>query len=92
MSGITDDGRQVVSGVFELISTHGIPLDVVLEILDRHGMIVDWLEFYRRSLDEGWNPTTTFNKIEASVLDIYGKDTGMIILDRLKNVFSDNEK
>ena len=47
---VVDD---VVQGwvAFELSSTHGIPEDVIEEILEAKGMTLDWEDYHRR-MDE----------------------------------------
>jgi hypothetical protein len=34
--GITTDGRPVVSGVFPLVGTRGLPLEIILAVERRH--------------------------------------------------------
>lgn len=70
----TPEGILVVSGVFPLISTHGVPLDLVLEKLKESGMMPDWVDFYRDAILDGWKPSGIRHKLSEAVGDVYGPE------------------
>ncbi len=83
--GKTEDGKLVVSGVFEIMSsTTGLPLEIILEILNKHNMIISWIDFYNSSIKHKWKWRTTKNRIETSVNEIFGKEYTKEILKRLE--------
>lgn len=69
---MTEDGKPVVNP-FLFVSQEGLPLDIVLMVLDKNGIVVGWIDFYESCIGSGWSHKTTMNKIETSVLDVYGR-------------------
>lgn len=82
--GITPDGVPVVDGVFKLVDTYGIPLDIILSGLKKSNMLCCWTSFFESSVKAGWKAKSTLVKIETAVGDVYGRDTIEPIMDRLK--------
>lgn len=82
--GYTSEKDLVVKGVFDLISTRGLPLDMVIEELCNQGIVIDWFDFYESSIKGGWKPNTAITKIQSSVGDILGEKEGNEIIKRLK--------
>lgn len=70
--GVTTDGRPVVGGLFPLVSSEGIPLEVVIQQLDKEGRVPDWYGFWKDAMSSGWNPGSTVTKIESSVGEVLG--------------------
>lgn len=70
--GTTDQGRPVIGGVFPLVNSEGIPLEVVIESLRRRGMVIDWLGFVRECLRFGWSEERIVSGIVAAVGDVCG--------------------
>lgn len=70
--------------MFPLFSSlTGLPLENILEVLRKHNMIVDWIDFYEQSVKEGWKSNRTINKIKESVSEIYGTEFGIETEKRL---------
>jgi hypothetical protein len=69
------------------VSSIGIPLEYVVEILSKKNMIVDWLDFYENSVKEGWKPERTFERIRISITDVFGPEFGDESLRRLKKLY-----
>jgi len=67
----------------------GLPLDILLEELHEHDMVVDWVEFYESSKKHGWNDKTILNRISVGVLEIHGSKYRDIVIDRLKVYIED---
>jgi hypothetical protein len=64
-------------------STIGLPLEVLLPMLDKHNMVVDWVDFYESSIKGGWSRKTVLNKIESALGDCFGKQYKNEIMKRL---------
>ena len=64
--------------------THGMPLDILLDIVREHNMVVDWCGFLDSAIKVNWNLPNLFNKLEPLLTSVYGEEyTDQIIL-RLK--------
>ena len=62
-----------MSGCFPFTDTYGIPLEVVVEYLSSHGMMVDWLDYYRTGVESGnISPEQMRIRLTAVVGDVYG--------------------
>lgn len=72
ITGKTQDGRQVVGGVFKLFDTFGIPLDMVLMNLEDHGLVVDWPDFIEAALIQGWKMKTVVSRLGEAIPDVHG--------------------
>lgn len=71
-SGTTTDGRPVVAGVFAVVNSEGVGLDVLLELLHDRRWVVDWLDFLRHAREFGWNLRTSVGKIHAALEQVEG--------------------
>ena len=69
ITGVTEDGRSVASGVFDAVDTHGIPLSVVLDYLETRNMVVDWINFYESACSRNWKTKTIFQRIVEALRD-----------------------
>jgi len=69
---------------FEYYATHGFPLDMTLTMLEDKGIVPDWPAFWDRSIEESWNPDSTFTKIVTACRDVYGKEHAAEVEYRLK--------
>lgn len=65
-------------------STTGLPLEILLDLIDKKGMCVDWIDFYEEAIKNGWKEKTIYNRIETSTGEIYGSKQKEEILKRLK--------
>jgi len=63
-----------VTGLFELLNTHGIPIPISLEIMRTKGMIPDWIDFVERSRGSGWKDKTILSRLSEGVLEVYGQE------------------
>lgn len=55
-----------------MFDSHGIPLDIIVDRFNEHGLIVDWLDFWDDAMKQGWKPDRTLSKLRAVVGDVYG--------------------
>lgn len=71
--GTTTDGKPTIENVFCLYGTHGIPLELILDVFKTNGLVIDWVSYIYDALDEGHNPKTIRERILAAVGDVYGR-------------------
>jgi hypothetical protein len=81
--GETPEGDKVVSGVFDLFDSHGLPLDVVLDLCNQRGWIPCWNTFYADAKVSGWKHATVMLRLIPVVNDIYGKEVSEVVTQRL---------
>lgn len=72
--GKTDCDREVFSGVFKLIDTHGLPLTIILDILEQQNKAISIAHFYEEAIKAGWKESTIDAKVFESVLDVHGPE------------------
>lgn len=82
--GETEDGIKIVSGVFKLFDTNGLPLDIVFDLCKQSNMIPSWTHFYNEALEYGWSKKTVLNRLHDNINDVYGKDYRDIVIRRLE--------
>ena len=70
--GVTEDGSKVVSGIFRMFDTVGLPMDVVLDVCRNSGFIPSWTHFYTEAIAAGWKPKTVYNRLMDNISDVYG--------------------
>jgi len=61
----------------------GLPLEYALQMLDKEGMVVDWIDYYEESLKNGWSTKTALNRIETAVGDYFGNTYKEEVIKRL---------
>lgn len=66
------------------METYGIPLEVIIEVFEQRGLVIDWIDFLDRSQKCGWSFRTTLSKIEVALLDTKGREYTDNVLLRLK--------
>lgn len=79
----TDDGKPVFSGVFRFYETHGLPLDVVCDLIKQRGGYVDWLDFYLDARKAGMKHDRIISKIDESISDSFGQEVRDHVIRRL---------
>lgn len=65
----TEDGRKLIDGelVFKLMDTHGIPLDMMIDILGDSSVSIKWLEFILSAYEHNWHSYQIHEKIKHSL-------------------------
>lgn len=86
--GESTDGIVIVKGVYPLVDTHGIPLEVVLDYLKSHGMMPDWLDYYEASVEAGTKPERAIVRLSTAVGDVYGPTFRVEWESRLREVIA----
>lgn len=85
-SGITPEGRAVIAGIFSLVGTHGVPLEIVLYKLKNEGLVADWVDYIKSALADGHNLGTIKARISAAVGDVYGSSYKKQVEFRLEKI------
>ena len=74
VTGVSPEGIQSVSGVFKMVDTYGLPLDIIIDQLKDRGMMPDWIDFYDQAIKVGWKPKGVLSKLSEAIIDVYGID------------------
>lgn len=90
--GKTEEGKLVVNGVFKMKDTYGFPLEMALDLLDKKGMVVDWLAFWEEGIQAGWKPERILMTIEASIGDVFGGKYREEFMRRMKYCLMNQER
>jgi alanyl-tRNA synthetase len=85
-SGKTSDGKIVVRGLYKFFNTYGVPLEDILFVLEKKGIIPDWIDFYDDCIRHGMNRRTVMSKLEVAVGEIFGPRFKERVIDTLKQV------
>jgi hypothetical protein len=81
--GITEDGTAVVSGVFHLFASQGIPLSMVMMMMRDNDMVPSGVHLYDDAVKNGWNDKTIFRRFEEAYSDSYGYEFWKGVKERL---------
>jgi len=71
--GKTSDDKSVLAGIFPIVNSEGIALDIMIETCKDEGYVIDWLDFIYDSIRTGWKLDNTISKIKAALDLIYGE-------------------
>lgn len=71
-TGMTTDGQTVLAGVFYLVGSCGVPLEIILGYFKDNNYVVDWPEYTQHALKDGARLHNIQSKIEAAIGEIYG--------------------
>lgn len=72
VSGASPEGLPVIAGLFPVVNSEGVALDVLLELFHDRRWVVDWFDFLLTARDFGWNLRGTLAKIHAALAAIEG--------------------
>jgi hypothetical protein len=64
----------MMGGTFRFVDEQGLPLDLLVDWLKDRGMMMDWLDFYRSSVEQGWPRKRTTTRLRMVVGDVYGPE------------------
>lgn len=81
--GITTTNQPVLDGVFELVDTYGVPLEVVLSEFRHRGLAPAWDVFMMEASKAGWSDRNTDSRIEAACADVYGAEHTAEVMRRV---------
>lgn len=71
-SGVDETGRPVIAGGFDLVSTKGVPLELLVELLNGHRMVVDWPDYLLSAVGSGQNLRSLQTKITMAIGEVFG--------------------
>ena len=86
-TGITPEGKPVISGVYKLYETIGLPLDVIFTCFRARNWVPDWNDFYLKALASGMEHTRIISKMEEAISDSFGKDWADEVISRLDKLY-----
>lgn len=86
-SGVTSDNKKVISGIYKMFESHGIPLDVIFSLLKERNIIPDWINLYRDCRRSGMGHDRIISKLEEAINDSYGKEFGIQVIYNLNLIF-----
>ena len=81
--GKTEDGQKVVSGVFKLFDTLGLPLEDVFTQCKKNNYLPSWTHFYNDAMKQGWKHKTIMTKLKDSMYGIYEDEWVKVVLERI---------
>jgi hypothetical protein len=87
--GITTDGRPLVAGVFPLLGTHGVRLEVIIAELARAALVVSWPDHVADARADGHKPARVKTRVLEAVEDVHGADSAREVGARLERVLRD---
>lgn len=80
---VTPEGKSLVKGVYSFYETHGVPLEILFEILDQKNYMPSWLHFYDEARAAGIQHSRVLSWLEPALADIYGRDFKNEVMSRL---------
>ena len=80
INGKTIDGNNVISGVFWIYQTRGIPPEITIQTLKNRSMLCDWENFIKDAMMHGM----TKDYIKTWILNIVGDVYGSKYLNEFK--------
>jgi len=91
-SGITENNKPIISGIYKTFETHGIPLDIILSILIDGNSVPNWIDLYKDCRLAGMEHDRVLSKLEEAICDSYGKEWSDQVIFRLNSIFKTQEK
>jgi hypothetical protein len=87
--GTTTDGTVVVDDVYGIYSTFGLPLDVLLTVLQTKNLMPCWISLYHDAYEAGMKHTRIVEWLRPALADVYGakfRDNVIGVLDKLHDL------
>lgn len=72
VSGTNAEGLPVIAGLFPVVNSEGVALDMLLELFHDRRWCVDWFDFLLAARGFGWNLRTTLAKIHTAIEAVEG--------------------
>ena len=72
VSGTTAEGLPVIAGLFPVVNSEGVALDMLLELFHDRRWCVDWFDSLLSARGFGWNLRTTLGKIHTALEAVEG--------------------
>ena len=76
MTKITIDNKFVVDGnkVYEIYHTHGLPLSLALDTLNKLNSVCDWEGYFTTALNDGMIIENEYRRACEAVVECYGDE------------------
>lgn len=71
IKGTSEDCKTAISGCFIFMSTLGLPLSSIVDTMQNRGFVIDWNDFIKSALKEGWKPTSIMIRLDEMCTDCY---------------------
>ena len=71
---ITEDHTRVVSGVFRVYETLGIPLEIILDELNKNNLQISWMDFIQESMNAGRKKEKVLATCKSAICEVYGHE------------------
>jgi len=84
VAGYSEDGKQVIKGIFSFYETVGLPLDFVIQHIKDNDAIPSWYDFVLEARAAGMKDSRIKSKLEEVILDVYGRKYWVEISKRLE--------
>lgn len=88
MVGRTTDDAPVMAGVGLMMTTHGVPLEIVLAGFKERGWVCDWVDYCATCVKDGHNEETIRSRIVAACGDVYGRPYAEEVRVRVETLFT----
>lgn len=70
----TEDGKDIVAGLYQFIETYGLPLEVLISEIDRRGYMPDWVDYIESAVKAGSKRERAVLKLKTAVKDVYSPE------------------
>lgn len=80
--GKTENGKLMVSNLFKLYDTEGLPFHIIFQLCEDRNYMPNWINLYEDAMKQGWKPKTFFSKIKEAIVDVYGEEFYQEVQDR----------
>lgn len=81
--GKTLGNKLVVSGLFRLFETDGIPLEIIFQVAITNNCIPCWLSFYKEAKAAGMQHDRILSRLEPAISDSYGLEWANHVIETL---------
>lgn len=86
--GLTTDNKIVVDGIWDMYETHGLPMDIILDLCLRKNWVPDWIALHKSMIASGMEHSRILSKLEEAINDSFGKEFCDVVISRLDQIFN----
>lgn len=86
--GKTPDGKVVVSGLFMMHDTMGLPLADIFSLSAEKNLQPSFPHFYDEAIEAGWRHKTIILRLREALADSHGSDYANVVCDRLEKMYA----
>lgn len=86
LNGKTTNGDYVVSGLFKMVDTHGLPLADAVQTVQQRGMGVDWPDFVNDAKRAGWPLRTILARVDEALVDTLGREHADVVVGKIREM------